>query len=88
MKNLFIRFGAISNITQEPQQLQKYDCACVFIRKSRVIHEVELSSIVVKSQNVLTGSLVSKSYQQLPPLPPLSFRIEISLLFTYKPAGE
>ncbi len=44
MKNF--RFNTICNITQEPQELQRHNCACRFIGKSAVIKCHQLLSKV------------------------------------------
>ena len=47
MKNF--HFDAICNITQEPQELQRFNCACGFISKSTVIRYHQLLSTVISS---------------------------------------
>ena len=59
MKNF--RFNAICNITQELQELQKYNRACRFTGKSAVVQYHELLSKL----QVLTGDRYSTSLQQL-----------------------
>ncbi len=44
MKN--VCFDTICNITQEPQELHRYDCVCGFIRKSVVIKYPLLSKVI------------------------------------------
>ncbi len=57
MKNF--RFNTICNITQEPQELQRYNRACKFIGKSAVIR-------CYQKLQVLTGDRFSTSQQQTP----------------------
>ena len=45
------RFDSICNITREPQQLQRFNCACGFISKSFFVIKHQLLSKV----QVLTG---------------------------------
>ncbi len=68
MKN--IRFNTICNITQEPQELQRYNRACRFIGKSTVIkcHQVlskvtsikqEIAFRPVSNRPLVSASLIS-----------------------------
>ncbi len=58
MKNFL--FNTICNITQEPQELQRYNRACRFIDKSTVI-KINVISCYQKLQ-VLTGDRFSTRY--------------------------
>ncbi len=52
MKNF--RFNTICNITQEPQELQRYNRACRFIGKSAVI---ECHQLLIKGTSINRRSL-------------------------------
>ncbi len=56
MKNF--RFNTLCNITQEPQELQRYNRACRLISKSAVINDV---IICYQKLQVLTGDRFSTS---------------------------
>ncbi len=53
-----VRFNTICNITQEPQELQRYNRACRFIGKAAVI---KCHQVLSKVLQVLTGDRFSTS---------------------------
>ncbi len=57
MKNF--RFNTICNITQEPQELQRYNRACRFIGKSAVIKCHQLLSKVTSNRRSLFDQLAT-----------------------------
>ncbi len=52
MKNF--RFNTICNITQEPQELQRYNLACRFIGKSAVIkcHQLLSKNVSINKRSL------------------------------------
>ncbi len=64
MKNF--RFNTICNITQEPQELQRYNPACRFIGKSAVIkcHQL-LSKVTSTNWRLLFDQLATDSIPSL-----------------------
>ena len=59
MKNFC--FETICNITKEPQELQRFNCACWLIGKSAVIkhHRLLLKVIKVLTRNRISISLIA-----------------------------